>query len=309
MKQSKRLSGIFLNRKMKVLKDWMLPIAMITGALTYQWIARISFLTPYLIFAMLLVTFSKISWKDIRFHPAHIWLLLIQLVGCAIAYFVFRPFNETLAQGALLCLLAPTASAAAVITGMLGGNVGFLTAYTLFCNIAIAVAAPVYFSLVGAHDEIFFLQSVWYIFKRVFPLLVLPLFIAIALRKWIPKAHKALIQIPQLSFYLWAIALTIVTGVTVQFVLNNESPDYKTEIGLAIIALILCCLQFVAGWQIGRRYGDRISSGQGLGQKNTVLAIWMAQTFLHPLVSIAPAAYILWQNIINSYQIWRKNRS
>jgi BASS family bile acid:Na+ symporter len=46
----------------------------------------------------------------------------------------------------------------------------------------------------------------------------------------------------------------------------------------------------------------------GLGKKNTILAMWMAQNFLHPIVSIAPAAYILWQNIINSYQLWKKSR-
>ena len=286
----------------------MLPIAMVTGTLTYQWMGRLSFLTQYLIFAMLLVTFSKLSWKDIRFHPAHIWLLLIQLLGSITVYLLIRPFNEILAQGALLCLLTPTATAAAVITGMLGGNVGFLTAYLLFCNIAVAIFAPVYFSLIGVHDDLFFWQSVWYICKRVFPILILPLFIAVALRKWVPKAHHVLIRIPQLTFYLWAIALTIVTGVTVQFVLNNDKSEYKTEIGLALIALFFCCMQFIIGRRIGKRYGDPISSGQGLGQKNTILAIWMAQTFLHPLVSIAPAAYILWQNIINSYQIWKKNR-
>ena len=284
----------------------MLPIAMITGALTYQWMGRLSFLTPYLIFTMLLVTFSKISWKDIRFHSAHIWLLLIQLIGSFVVYGAIRPFSEVLAQGALVCLLAPTATAAAVITGMLGGNVGFLTAYLLFCNIAVAIAAPVYFSMIGVHDDLFFLQSVWYICRRVFPILILPLIMAVVLRKWVPKAHKVLVRIPQLTFYLWAIALTIVTGVTVQFVVTNDNTDYWTEIGLAVIALIFCCLQFLVGRRIGRRYGDPISSGQGLGQKNTILAIWMAQTFLYPLVSIAPAAYILWQNIINSYQLWKK---
>jgi len=39
------------------------------------------------------------------------------------------------------------------------------------------------------------------------------------------------------------------------------------------------------------------------------LAIWMAQTYLAPLSSIAPAAYVLWQNLINSWQLWRaKNK-
>ena len=294
---------------LKFIKDWMLPIAMVTGALTHQWMGKLSFLTPYLLFTMLLITFCKISWKDIRFHPAHLWLLLIQLLGSTVAYLLIYPFDKVLAQGALLCLLTPTATAAAVITGMLGGNVGFLTAYMLFCNVAIALAAPVYFSLIGAQELFSFWESAWYICTKVFPILIFPLFIAIALPKLTPKVHQVIIRIPQLTFYLWAIALTIVTGATVQFVLNNENRDHMTAIGLTVISLILCCLQFLAGRRIGRRYGDPVSSGQGLGQKNTILAIWMAQTFLHPLVSIAPAAYILWQNIINSYQLWKKNRN
>ncbi|MDR0796504.1 MAG: transporter [Tannerella sp.] len=283
----------------------MLPIAMVTGALNYQWIGRLSFLTPYLIFSMLLLTFCKMSWREIRLKPAHIWLLLIQLIGSTGVYLLIRPFNEIWAQGAMLCLLTPTATAAAVITGMLGGNVGFITAYLLFCNVVIAIAAPVFFSLIGVNETFTFLESVWYICRQVFPLLVFPLFIAAALRKWTPKIHQILIRIPKLTFYLWVVALTIVTGITVHFVFNSPNPDYFNEIGLAVIALILCCLQFIIGRRIGHRYGDASSSGQGLGQKNTILAIWMAQTFLHPLVTVAPAAYILWQNIINSYQLWK----
>ena len=34
-----------------------------------------------------------------------------------------------------------------------------------------------------------------------------------------------------------------------------------------------------------------------LGQKNTVLAIWMAYTYLNPLSSVGPGSYVLWQNI------------
>ncbi|MDR2234150.1 MAG: transporter [Tannerella sp.] len=294
---------------LKLIKDWMLPIAMITGALTYPWIAKLSFLSPYLIFAMLLLTFCKIPLKDIRFHPAHIWLLLIQLIGSAVIYFAIRPFDETLAQGAMICLLTPTATAAVVITGMLGGNLGFLTAYAMFCNIAIAVTAPVFFSLIGVHEEFTFFESVWYICRQIFPLLILPLFIAVIVRNFAPKVHRALLSIPNLTFYLWAFALTIATGLTVQFVMKNDNTDYSTEIGLAIISLILCCLQFIVGRRIGRSYGDPVSSGQGLGQKNTILAIWMAQSFLNPLVSVAPAAYILWQNIINSYQLWKRNHT
>ena len=281
---------------------------MVLGALNYRWIGQLSFLTPYLIFTMLLITFSKISWNDIRFHPAHWWLLLIQLAGSALVYFAIRPFDEVIAQGAMLCMLAPTATAAAVVTGMLGGNVGFLTAYVLFCNMAVAVAAPVYFSYIGVHENLSFLQSAWYICRQVFPLLIFPLLLAAVFRKWLPKVHKLLICVPKLTFYLWSFALVIVTGITVHFMAEQDGVNYRF-VGLAAVSLALCCVQFLVGRRIGRTYGDPVSSGQGLGQKNTILGLWMAQMYLHPLVSLAPATYILWQNIINSYQLWLKNRN
>ena len=36
-------------------KNWMLPIAMIVGGVFYPFVSSLSFLTPYLIFLMLLV--------------------------------------------------------------------------------------------------------------------------------------------------------------------------------------------------------------------------------------------------------------
>ena len=77
---------------------------------------------------------------------------------------------------------------------------------------------------------------------------------------------------------------------------------------IALAGLATCCLQFYFGKRIGSAYHDRISAGQALGQKNTVLAVWMAQSFLNPISSIAPTAYIVWQNFVNSYQIYKKDR-
>jgi len=293
---------------LRFIKNWILPIAMITGALTYPWVSRLAFLTPYLLFAMLLLTFCKISFTEIRFHRAHVWLLLIQLIASIALYYLLLPLNAIIAQGAMLCVLVPTATAAAVITGILGGNVGFLTAYVLFCNVAVALAAPVYFSLTGFHSDLSFFQSVWYVCQKVILILIFPLLVAIALRYLTPKIHKAILRIPQLAFYLWVVALVIVTGTTIRLMIELSSDNFLVEIGLLVVSLILCCLQFVAGRRIGRHYGDAISAGQGLGQKNTILAIWMAQTYLHPLTAIAPAGYILWQNIINSFQLYRNRK-
>ena len=77
---------------------------------------------------------------------------------------------------------------------------------------------------------------------------------------------------------------------------------------IAFAGLVTCCLQFYLGKRIGGAYNDRISGGQALGQKNTVLAIWMAVTYLNPLSSVGPGSYVVWQNIINSYQLWKKRK-
>lgn len=287
----------------------MLPLAMLTGAVAYPLVSYISFLTPFLIFTMLLLTFCKLSLRDLHIYPAHLWLLFIQLSGSLLVYFIVEMFNPIVAQGALICVLAPTATAAAVITGMLGGNVAFLASYVFLCNIGVAIAAPFLFSLLGTHSTMPFTESFGFICIEVGPLLILPLVCAWFMQYFTPKIHKKLLSIHQLAFYLWAVALFVVTGNTVKFLIKQENPDYTVEISLALISLVICVGQFFLGRRIGSHYGDAVSSGQGLGQKNTILAIWMAQVYLNPISSVAPAAYVLWQNIINSYQLWKKRKN
>lgn len=294
---------------LKFIKDWTLPLAMLTGVIAYPFVSRLIFLTPYLIFTMLLLTFCKLSPRDIHIRPQHLWLLLIQLAGCLVVYGLVWLYDPIVAQGAFICVLVPTATSAAVITGMLGGNVAFLTSYLLVCNMGVAVVAPALFPLIGPHTEMSFVSSFIYICSQVGPVLLLPLLFAWVIRYFTPKLHKGLLRLNGLSFYLWAFALIVVTGSTVKFLIEQENPDYRIEISMAIVSLIICCGQFLLGRRIGKYYGDPISSGQGLGQKNTILAIWMAQAYLNPISSVAPAAYVLWQNIINSYQLWLKARN
>lgn len=286
----------------------MLPLAMLTGAFFYDFFQQLAFLTPYLIFSMLFITYCKLSFHDLKFSSLHLWLILIQLVGCLMVYGLLVGFDPVVAEGALICVLAPTATAAAVITGMLGGSVACLAAYTLISSLVVAVVAPLLFSWLGAHPEMAFGQSVLYICKQVMPLLVLPCASALLLEKFVPVIYRQLRRLQILSFYLWAFSLTIVTGKTVYFIVHQQGVDVTEEWWLAALALLICVAQFACGRYIGRRYGDAVSGGQGLGQKNTILAIWMAQVYLHPLSSIAPASYVLWQNIINSWQLWKKGK-
>lgn len=294
---------------LKLLRSYMMPMAMTIGLIFYKQVAILAFLTPFLIGIMLFFTYCNIDFKSLRFTKFHFALIAIQLLGSALAYFILLPFNAILAQGAMICILAPTATSAPVITGMLGGNVESLASYSLFCNLVVAFIAPLWFAFAGNVDADSFWHAVLIICQKVFVLLLLPFVLAYILSKFLPRAHAVIKKWKTISFYLWSFALIIITGKTVLFVVDQSTTSYWAEIVLAVAALITCISQFLVGRSIGSKLDNKISGGQGLGQKNTILAIWMAQTYLNPVASVAPGAYILWQNIVNSYQVWKKERS
>ena len=294
---------------LKIIKPYMMPIAMMLGAIFYRFFGSLAFLTPYLIFTMLFLTYCNLNFQNIKLTRMHLWLIMIQILGSVAVFFILRPFNLLLAQGAMICILAPTGTAAPVVTGMLKGNVESLTAYSLLSNMSVAVAAPVIFSLVGSYQNMPFIDSFLSISRNVFVLLLTPFILAIFLKKITPKTTKKIGSFSSLSFYIWSFALIVVTARTVGFITMQNSKNYQIEILIAVIAFVVCAGQFLAGRKIGRIYNNTIAGGQGLGQKNTILAIWMSQMYLDPISSIAPGAYVLWQNMVNSFQVWLKRKT
>ena len=205
--------------------------------------------------------------------------------------------------GAMICVLAPVAMAAVVIAGMLGANVPTMATYSLVCNMVIALVAPVVLSLAGTGA-----CSFTQILARIAPLLIMPFAAAQFCRFVLPGAAKWIGDHSQISFYMWLVSLVVIIGRTTAFILDLHDASPATGLWLAFAALVICLVQFKVGRSLGRRYGDAPAGGQSLGQKNTVLAVWMAQSFLDPISSIAPTAYIVWQNFVNSYQIWKKDK-
>ena len=307
----------------RFLKNWTLPIAMLVGTIAYLMFAKLPFLapakpyvngfvsliTPWLIFAQLLLTFCKMDLRDLRPKRWHAWLLIIQGFSCAITAGVLLlvPMTEIsmgIWEGMMVCLICPTATAAAVITGKLGGNSATLTTYTLLSNLLGAMMVPLVFPLVEPHEGLTFWDAFLKILSKVFPLLLSPIFVALFLKHYLKNVHRWLMEHSGMAFYIWAFALALVMGQTARSLFNSDVTAWLVALG----GLFTCVLQFFFGKRIGSMYNDRISAGQALGQKNTVLAIWMASTYLHPLATIAPGSYVLWQNIINSYQLWKKRK-
>lgn len=290
------------------MKTAMLPLAMIGGALFYKWMGYLAFLSPYLIFLMLFITYCKLDVRDFKPKREHLYLLGVQLLLSAVVYFLIVPFSHTVAEGVFICVFISTATAAPVITSMLGGSISFVATYSLLNNAVVAIGGPIILAAIGDNHTIGFLQSVLLICTKVFPLLILPLALAMIFKFFIPKLHGVIVKHQQLSFYLWAISLLIIVGGCVSFTINNwDETQLPVIISLVFGSLGVCLLQFFLGRRVGGRFGDKVCGGQSLGQKNTVLAVWLAMTYMTPLASIAPAAYIAWQNIVNSWQLMRHN--
>lgn len=292
------------------LKTLMLPIAMVCGALFAPWMGYVTFLSPYLIFTMLFITYCKLKISDFKPNRFEVALLATQMALAGAAYALTFFWNRTLAEGVFICFFIPTATAAPVITAMLGGSISRVATYSLMCNAVVAVVGPVVLAAIGEHSDMTFLDSFKMILMQVFPLIVAPLVLALILRYSVPRLHSKIVNMQQLSFYLWAVSLFIVVGSCVSFAINNWTPESTvTMVLLALGALVACLVQFKIGRIIGGRFGDRVSGGQGLGQKNTVLAVWLALAYMNPMASIAPAAYVAWQNSINSWQLMRHERN
>lgn len=284
----------------------MLPIAMAGGLLFHDFIEKVAWLTPYLIFIMLLITFCKVKPSQFRVTRLSGGLLTVQIAGALAVYFLLLPVSPDLAQGTFICVFCPTATAAPVITGMLGGSVPRLATFSIISNMTVALLAPLFFTFMDSQTHIGFGQSVLLIATKVVPLLVVPLLLAFFLLRVAPGLHRQIASRQSWSFYIWALSLFIVVGRAVSFVMAEPPSMIPEMIWLALLSGVVCCLQFYVGRRIGARAGDKIAGAQGLGQKNTVLAIWMALTYLHPISSVAPAAYVAWQNTINSAQLYFK---
>ena len=311
----------------KFLRDWSLPIAMLGGVVMYLLYTGIplfdgthgfvssvlAVVQPGLIFAMLFVTFCKVNIKELKPSKWHLWLLAFQLlsfIAISLSIAIVPDMPETLRvllEAAMMCLMCPTATAAAVITARLGGNSASLISYTMQINIAVALVAPLFLALSHPVEGMSLASSFILIMGKVFPLLLLPLLCSEIVRRLLPRLHAVLVTKGRnLPFYLWLVALSLAIAMTSRAIAHSSLSIWVMA-GIAAVSLVCCIVQFAFGRFIGRRNGEVIAGGQSLGQKNTVFAIWFACTFLTPVTAIAGGFYSLWHNLVNTWQLYKYN--
>lgn len=318
-----------MSRVKDFVRNWTLPIAMISGALLYFAFAALplnqqsqdstyafvsNYLQPALLFSMLFLNFCKVRPREMRPRRWHLWVLLMQALLFTFCSWLALQFDadrgaKILCEGAMLAFICPTATASAVIVGKLKGSISGIVTYIMLCNLMVSVLAPALLPLVEPGIGLDFFTSFLMILSKVFPLLIFPLLMAWLVRYTLPRLHKKILQYPDLSFYVWSVALALAITVTVRSIMNSTVSIWYM-VGLAIISLICCVIQFVIGKRIGSIYDKetRITAGQAFGQKNTVFIIWLGLVFLDPVTSVVGGFYSVWHNIINSYQLYKSRK-
>lgn len=300
-----------------------LPIAIVLGTLTYllfYYVPELDYAgdilypivtdtLPIAMSCILFVTFLKLNYHEVGVRTWHIAIILAQLlmsISCVAAILLFSLSGEMkiLVEGVLVCIICPSAIAASVVSNKLGGNLTEMTTYTLMSNLVAVFSMPILFPLIEKSADLSFLSAAIVILDKTVKILLLPLFFAAFVKHYLPKIYRAIVGVKDLGFYLWAVMLALVTGVTVRNIFHTDIPRIFL-LWIALSSAAITAVQFFVGKTLGARFGNRIDGGQGLGQKNTTFAIWCAFTYLHPVSSIAPGCYILWQNIFNSWQLWR----
>lgn len=309
---------------LKKLRPYTLLISIFLGLVTFICFHNISYLAPikpvansvyntlpYLLFFILFFAFSKINFKQMKPKRWHFYLALLQLVVSSIIVLIAVTSNlenNIYLCGALVCIITPTAASTSVIASKLGGCQSSLTTYIIISNIAAAIEIPILFPIIRHVEHTHILLDFFTILLKVFPLIILPLIASIVVRFTFKKLQLLIIDhTKDLGYYLWAFVLVVLSAKTTANIVK-EACSLNSLIWMGGVGLLCAILQLVIGKIIGQFDGQRVSAGQGLGQKNTLFAIWIAMAYLGSTVAIIPGTYVLWQNLINAFQMYLREK-
>ena len=288
-----------------------MPVAILLGILLPQ-AHVLSPALPFMIGLMMFLSFvGKVPPQQHGYtFKIEVKAFLASLVMLAVLWGVVEFFKlprEVLLGGAIICL-CPPANAAPAMAKVLGGNPVLALKIFLSGNIIACFSIPlIYGYLTGADAS--FTEVAMKIFNSIQPIISIPLAIALGLRAFYPELADKAVRFQKYTLLVWTISVFLI--------LAKASYDIR-EMGfaelwnsgklsmLALVALILCIVQFTVGWFSDKKHP--IESSQSMGQKNTTLVIWISSLYAGPVAAIAPTCYVIWQNLVLSWMCGRKKK-
>ena len=169
----------------RFVKEWTLPVAMSVGTVAYLVFYSVpqldaagdrlgpvlDVLMPFMVFLTLLITFCKVDFHQMRLHRWHVGVLLAQLLLVAVNIGVIfhveaHAEQKLLWEAVLTCIIGPSAAAAPVVVGKLGGNISTMTTYTLISAFLSALLIPVVFPLLEQTVHVDFVTALLIILEK-----------------------------------------------------------------------------------------------------------------------------------------------
>ena len=288
-----------------------MPVAILLGILLPQ-AHVLSPALPFMIGLMMFLSFvGKVPPQQHGYtFKIEVKAFLASLVMLAVLWGVVEFFQlprEVLLGGAIICL-CPPANAAPAMAKVLGGNPVLALKIFLSGNIIACFSIPLIDGYLTGADASF-AEVAMKIFNSIQPIISIPLAIALGLRAFYPELADKAVRFQKYTLLVWTISVFLI--------LAKASYDIR-EMGfaelwnsgklsmLALVALILCIVQFTVGWFSDKKHP--IESSQSMGQKNTTLVIWISSLYAGPVAAIAPTCYVIWQNLVLSWMCGRKKK-
>jgi BASS family bile acid:Na+ symporter len=273
--------------------------ALIPQAHVLVWLVR------WLVMGMLFLVFLPSRLSDTTLHRSHGWLLLANIaMGPAGWAFGWLVGGREVALAAFFAGIAPTATAAPVITSFLRGRVSYVIAAYLLTHFAITALLPVMLPLaLGRATPAVFLD----VLGNVTLVVVGPMAAAWLVRRLHPAAAGWSAHLRNVSFAMWISSMFLITANASNFLHREIDAPHRVLAEIVAVTVIVCATNFALGrWIGGKEFGREAS--QALGQKNTSYTVYLALTYAGPLVALGPTCYVVCHNLWNSWQLHRAPR-
>lgn len=285
------------------LRSISMVLAFALGALFHAELAPLIWWMPIGISIMLSITFIGIDVRKLRPTWMHLRLLAaIQVMGIGGWYAVREAGYPVLAESLYYCAAAPIASASPIIVNLLRGNVEFSTTAMVLSQVVFAIVTPFVLPVVVHDPGLSYMSLAGVVAWQIMTVLGIPAVASICLRVVYPRCREWAPRLKDISLGIWVVNLLVISAAGVQRIVDRGYSLHDMWPMMAGAATV-CALGFVAGYWLGYPKLKRECS-QGLGQKNTVLTLYMAsQSYATPLAYIGPVFYVFCHNTANAIQL------
>lgn len=256
---------------------------------------------PVMIMIMLLFSFIDVKFDKSSMGWSHLRIPAFMVAIAAVAYFVVKKLtgDENFAVMAFLIGMTPTANAAPVITNLLGRREDYVTLSVVLTNLFTAFAlAPVVALVIGNAIRIDTTSLAW----KTILIIGTPFALAMILRNFVKPVAAFIRKIKFLSFYFWMLMLFTVCAQSSTYICKQDDLSLLILAEIFALSATMCAICFSAGYLLGEKHFKRECS-QSLGQKNTMLMLWVALAFFNPIVALGPTFYVVCHNLWNSWQL------